>query len=145
MLVLEVYISWVCIMRSHGNYDCEIEDKTLCIKLYGATNVQLLDEVLNHVKTQVVQSDLTEFAVMVDLSEWDLSEFGSETAFEKYRPWFIEHGQRFEAIIVGGSMVKKMETLKYFLGFDSKLSIKYFASNGDARKWLEEHNMLFKK
>jgi hypothetical protein len=127
---------------AHGQCAIKIENKTLILTLIGQFNKAGFEQALCDAQNLVLQHKLTEFAALVDLTEWGLSEPGIEEVFKKHRPWFMEHGQKYEVLVVGTSNLKKMETLKYFVGYDEQLSIKYCANIEGAEKWLKQKYML---
>ena len=129
-------------MDAHGQCTINIENKTLTLKLIGQFNKSGFEQALCDVQDLVLQHKLTEFAALVDLTEWGLSEPGIEEIFKKHRPWLMEHGQKYEVLIVGTSNLKKMESLRYFVGYDEQLSIKYCAAIEDAEEWLKLQGML---
>lgn len=128
-------------MDPHGQFDLKFDNNILYIKITGECNKEGFEDVFSEIKALISKQDITEFSILVDLTAWGLSEPGVEDVFTGMRPWLIEHGQRYEVLVVGYSNLKKMETLRYFVGFDSKLSVHYCATVNEAEQWLKEKNM----
>lgn len=129
-------------MKAHGQFDIKVQHKTLYIKVTGEFNVQGYEDTLQDVKNTVLKHEFSEFAVLVDLADWGLGEPGAKDIFERFRPWFIEHGQKYEALVVGQSHLKKLEMLSFLPDFDDQLSSKFCASVEDAEAWLKQKGML---
>jgi len=129
-------------MDPHGLFDLKFENQILYIAITGQCNKEGFEQVFIEIKELVSQKMPTEFSILVDLTDWGLSEPGVADAFEDMRPWLIERGQKYEVLVVGQSNLKKMETLKYFVGYDERLSVHYCASVTEAEQWLKVNHML---
>ena len=129
-------------MTSNGEIDIHLKNHILFITVLGSCDVQIFKQSFDRIKNIISEKPTGEFSIIVDLTHWELNESEVKMEFEDIRPWLIEHGQKYEVLAVGQSNFKKLESMKYFLGFDDSLSVHYCATVNEGKEWLKTNHML---
>ena len=95
---------------------------------------QCFADIVNQLKS----ADISEFAVLVALSEWVISPSDFTYMFQDIRPVLRELGQKYEVLVDAQSAYKKWKPYSFFDGFKDELAVKYLGSVMDAKSWLKE-------
>lgn len=124
-------------MHPHGEYTIEVRGQCIVVKVYGSWNVEGIAAFSSELKAKALALTSQPWAILTDLTEWELGIPGTEELVDHLQKWCAENNQKYEAIVVNGSQLKKFQMERYLKEFsDAEIEHRYFNSFDEAYDWL---------
>jgi hypothetical protein len=121
-------------MQEHGSYSLEVKGQTHILKAYGAWNYETVQRWGAETKQLVSTINLTPWACLIDLTEWELATPDAREYVYNLNLWFNDNNLKHLAIVY--SLYIQKEILKISQAVLTNVEIKYFDTLEEAEKWL---------
>lgn len=123
-------------------FTLKVVDQTMFFHINGALDADIMKDIFIDVSC-ILQTQLTsEWASVMDLSEWNLYTPEVEADLIKFQHWACKHGQRAEVCITSGSVVKVAARKKILENQSFNVEHIYVNDSDEAKKWLIDHGFL---
>ncbi len=121
-------------MQEHGSFDLKLVGQVLVIKPYDSWNLETALRFCDECKKLASQISNQPWAVLSDLSHWDLSTPDTWEPINELNTWANEHNCQYEVVITTSPIQTELLTKSHEVSTNAQT--KFFQDINDGFNWL---------